>query len=208
MSAKFEFFEAPESKLTDKRPLHARIVGGRTVELKELAEIIQSKCTVTPTDTIAVLTALSDAMIQILGKGDRLHMEELGYFYPTLTCKESADGKEPDKCNVTLKSIRFVPEAQLTQRLARQMKLQPSDREDHHSTTYTDEEINALLARFFEKDQFLTRRKFEELCGVKRGVALKWIEKLVKDGRLKNVGSKFQPMYVEGNSFIANCKIQ
>lgn len=102
MSAKFEIYENPGSKLNQKKTYQARIVEGRTVEQDELAELIQKRCTVNAADTIAVLTALSEVMVEVMKEGNRIHMAEVGYFSLALSCTDAGNSGKPDRQAVKL----------------------------------------------------------------------------------------------------------
>ena len=54
------------------------------------------------------------------------------------------------------------------------------------------------LAEYFKAHSFLQRRDFERLTGFNSSKSTRVIRELVKDGVLKNAGTKFQPVYVVG----------
>ena len=60
-----------------------------------------------------------------------------------------------------------------------------------------DEEVKQKLTEFLAGHSFLQRRDFEQLTGFNQSKATRYIRRLVEEGVLKNVGSKFQPVYVE-----------
>ena len=54
------------------------------------------------------------------------------------------------------------------------------------------------LAEYFKTHSFLQRRDFERLTGFNSSKSTRVIRELVKDGVLKNAGTKYQPVYVVG----------
>jgi ribosomal protein S25 len=68
----------------------------------------------------------------------------------------------------------------------------------HHSTKLDEEEVKQKLAEYFKAHSFLQRRDFERLTGFNSSKSTRVIRELVKDGVLKNAGTKFQPVYVVG----------
>lgn len=197
MSAKFEIYENPVSKLSQKKTYQARIVEGRTVEQDELAELIQKRCTVNAADTIAVLTALSEVMVEVMKEGNRIHMAEMGYFSLVLSCTDAGSSDKPDRHAIKLKTVKFQAERQLKKRLENSLKLEQSRKGSIlHSKDLTPEEIAGLLASYFKDNTFITRRKFEELCGFKKGTALNQINRLINEKVIRNAGTRNQPVYI------------
>lgn len=196
MDAQFEFYLTPQPKPDSEERYHARIVGARTVGMGELAEMIQGRCTVTSADTKAVLAALSDVMVEVMSEGNRIHLSELGYFYPTLECDAVSHPDEATAGDVRFKSVRFMPEASLKKRMKAGMKLRKSRQSGFHSRKCSDEEMDGILRRHFASNPTITRKTFGELCGLKRCAALQWITRLVEEGRLVNVGTARMPVYM------------
>jgi len=71
--------------------------------------------------------------------------------------------------------------------------------EAHHSAKLDEEEVKQKLAEYFKNHSFLQRRDFERLTGFNSSKSTRVIRELVKDGVLKNAGTKFQPVYVVGD---------
>ena len=58
MSIEYDFYLNPNSQGTNKKRYHARVVSSNRVSTDELAEEIQSECSLTIADVKAVLIAL------------------------------------------------------------------------------------------------------------------------------------------------------
>lgn len=70
--------------------------------------------------------------------------------------------------------------------------------EAHHSAKLDEEEVKQKLAEHFKTHSFLQRRDFEQLTGFNSSKSTRVIRELVKEGVLKNAGTKYQPVYVRG----------
>ena len=75
---------------------------------------IQEYCSLTETDVLAVLDALSHFVGRELGEGRQVHLDGIGYFVPTLTCTEPVTLETKRKSTkVKLKNITFRPDKAL-----------------------------------------------------------------------------------------------
>ena len=89
MAISFDWYENPVSpdKPEEKR-FHPRIIANGQIDTKDLRSRIQSRCTLNEVDVTAVLDALSQVMGEELCEGRQVHLDGIGYFYPTLTATE------------------------------------------------------------------------------------------------------------------------
>ena len=70
-----------------------------------------------------------------------------------------------------------------------------------HSVEMTEVEIDRKLMDYFKTHDALTRRQFEVLCTQVKSTAHRILQKLVKDGKLKNVSTKQPPVYMPDNLY-------
>ena len=96
-----------------------------------------------------------------------------------------------------MRSIKFTPDKDLIDRF-QSVYLERKVDEAHHSAKLDEEEVKQKLAEYFKAHSFLQRRDFERLTGLIHRSRTRVIRELVKDGVLKNAGTKFQPVYVVG----------
>ncbi len=112
MAILFEWYETPvpnnETDETEKTTIHARITLNGKVGTDEIRRKIQKRSSLTETDVSAVLDALSHVMGEELSEGRQVHLDGIGYFYPTLK-SEKGITRETDRKNekVRLKGIKF-----------------------------------------------------------------------------------------------------
>ena len=198
MSIEYDFYRNPNSQGTNKKRYHARVVSSDRISTDELAEEIQKECSLTITDVKAVLIALGDKLAKHLGEGSKVHLEGIGYFQVNLQCKEEVRTTRSVRSdNVEFKSVSYRADNELKKHL-RNQKIQRSQTRIH-SREMTEEEIDQKLSDYFKMHDTLTRSQFEVLCTQVKSTAHRILQKLVKDGKLKNVSTKQYPVYMPDN---------
>jgi predicted histone-like DNA-binding protein len=200
MSIEYDFYRNPNSQGTNKKRYHARVVSSDRISTDELAEEIQKECSLTITDVKAVLIALGDKLAKHLGEGSKVHLEGIGYFQVNLQCKEEVRTTRSVRSdNVEFKSVSYRADNELKKHL-RNQKIQRSQTRIH-SREMTEEEIDQKLSDYFKTHDTLTRSQFEVLCTQVKSTAHRILQKLVKDGKLKNVSTKQHPVYMPDNLY-------
>ena len=200
MSIEYDFYRNPNSQGTNKKRYHARVVSSDRISTDELAEEIQKECSLTITDVKAVLIALGDKLAKHLGDGSKVHLEGIGYFQVNLQCKEEVCTTRSVRSeNVEFKSVSYRADNELKKHLKKQ-KIQRSQTKIH-SVEMTEEEIDQKLTDYFKTNDTLTRSQFEVLCTQVKSTAHRILQKLVKDGKLKNVSTKQHPVYMPDNLY-------
>ena len=200
MSIEYDFYRNPNSQGTNKKRYHARVVSSDRISTDELAEEIQKECSLTITDVKAVLIALGDKLAKHLGEGSKVHLEGIGYFQVNLQCKEEVRTTRSVRSdNVEFKSVSYRADNELKKHL-RNQKIQRSQTRIH-SREMTEEEIDQKLSDYFKTHDTLSRSQFEVLCTQVKSTAHRILQKLVKDGKLKNVSTKQHPVYMPDNLY-------
>lgn len=200
MPIEYDFYRNPNSQGTNKKRYHARVVSSDRISTDELAEEIQKECSLTITDVKAVLIALGDKLAKHLGEGSKVHLEGIGYFQVNLQCKEEVRTTRSVRSdNVEFKSVSYRADNELKKHL-RNQKIQRSQTRIH-SREMTEEEIDQKLSDYFKTHDTLTRSQFEVLCTQVKSTAHRILQKLVKDGKLKNVSTKQHPVYMPDNLY-------
>ena len=200
MSIEYDFYRNPNSQGSNKKRYHARVVSSNRISTDELAEEIQKECSLTITDVKAVLIALGDKLAKHLGDGSKVHLDGIGYFQVNLQCKEEVCSTRSVRSdNVEFKSVSYRADNDLKKHLKKQ-KIQRSQTKIH-SVEMTEEEIDRKLMDYFKTHDALTRSQFEVLCTQVKSTAHRILQKLVKDGKLKNVSTKQHPVYMPDNLY-------
>ena len=195
MEIEYNLYENPGKEVGDSQVVQARGVTKDFVKTKTLGENIPRKWPAPPADVAAVLTAISDELYDALSNGYSVHIDGLGYFSLSLSCNSEAGSRNKDNVDVWVRGIKFVPEKVFVEKFETANLVRVKD-ESRHSEKITDEEVMKRLETYFAKNQYMQRTDFEELTGFNLSKSSRYIKRLVDDGVLKNIASKFHPVYV------------
>lgn len=99
--------------ISKKIRYYAQVQARGVMGLREMADRIQKMCTVTRTDTLAVLTALVDVMCDGLAQGEIVRLGELGAFQVGLKGNGSETEKGFHVGLITKMHINFRPGVEL-----------------------------------------------------------------------------------------------
>lgn len=196
MAIQFDWYENPKNteQQDEKTLLHPRLRMNGTVSTKQLRARIQKHCTVTETDVVAVLDALSHALGEELAEGRQVHLDGIGFFRPNLTTTEPVTAETKRKTTkVKLKGIVYRPDRALVDEVGKVKVMRT--RFPFHSSRLSDEEIDALLEEYFTTHEFIQRKSFQFLCRMAQTTANRYLHRLCEEGKLKNVGFPKQPVY-------------
>ena len=203
MAIEYDFYRNPNSEGTNKKRYHARVVSNNRISTDDLAEEIQNECSLTIADVKAVLIALGDKLAKHLGEGDKVHIEGIGHFQVNLRCKEEVRTTRAIRSeNIEFKSVSYRADNDLKKHLRKQ-KIQRSQTKIH-SIPMTEEEIDQALTKHFRTNETITRREFEILCTQMRSTAHRILQKLVENGKLRNVATAHNPVYMPAKGHYAS----
>lgn len=201
MAISFDWYENPVSpdKPEEKR-FHPRIIANGQIDTKDLRSRIQSRCTLNEVDVTAVLDALSQVMGEELCEGRQVHLDGIGYFYPTLTATEEIAADTPRRnTKVKLKGIRFRSDQKLKNSVGH-IKIKQMKR-IIHSPKLSETDIDSRLRKYFTDHQIMQRSDFQDITGMVRSTAMIHIRRLRTKGKLLNIGIPSQPIYVPAPGF-------
>ena len=201
MAISFDWYENPVSpdKPEEKR-FHPRIIANGQIDTKDLRSRIQSRCTLNEVDVTAVLDALSQVMGEELCEGRQVHLDGIGYFYPTLTATEEIAADTPRRnTKVKLKGIQFRSDQKLKYSVGH-IKINQMKR-IIHSPKLSETDIDSRLRKYFTDHQIMQRSDFQDITGMVRSTAMIHIRRLRTKGKLLNIGIPSQPIYVPAPGF-------
>ena len=196
MAISFDWYENPVSpdKPEEKR-FHPRIIANGQIDTKDLRSRIQSRCTLNEVDVTAVLDALSQVMGEELCEGRQVHLDGIGYFYPTLTATEEIAADTPRRnTKVKLKGIQFRSDQKLKNSVGH-IKIKQMKR-IIHSPKLSETDIDSRLRKYFTDHQIMQRSDFQDITGMVRSTAMIHIRRLRTEGKLLNIGIPSQPIYL------------
>ena len=201
MAISFDWYENPVSpdKPEEKR-FHPRIIANGQIDTKDLRSRILSRCTLNEVDVTAVLDALSQVMGEELCEGRQVHLDGIGYFYPTLTATEEIAADTPRRnTKVKLKGIQFRSDQKLKNSVGH-IKIKQMKR-IIHSPKLSETDIDSRLRKYFTDHQIMQRSDFQDITGMVRSTAMIHIRRLRTKGKLLNIGIPSQPIYVPAPGF-------
>lgn len=200
----FDFYVSPsDSEKEEKEKYHARVVRSHTVQIDDIVNNISKRCTLSKGDIRAVLDELGDELVYNLCEGNRVYLPGIGYFYLSLSAPKEADPKTTRSQSIGIKAVEFRADSILKNNLESHARFERSDIKVH-SSRLDSYEIDALLEDYFHKNEFLTRIKFEKLCGFTKTTAQRHLQRLMDEGRLVNVNTRHNPIYEPAKGFYGN----
>lgn len=200
----FDFYVSPsDSEKEEKEKYHARVVRSHTVQIDDIVNNISKRCTLSKGDIRAVLDELGDELVYNLCEGDRIYLPGIGYFYLSLSAPKDANPKTTRSQNIGIKAVEFRADSILKKGLENHSQFERSDIKVH-SSRLDSYEIDTLLVDYFHKNEFLTRIKFEELCGFTKTTAQRHLQRLVDESKLVNVNTRHNPIYKPAKGFYGN----
>ena len=202
MAILFDWYENPKpsDKEQGEKTLHPRLKYNGSIGTDVLSRRIQERCSLTETDVTAVLDALSHIMGQELANGRQVHLDGIGYFYPTLTATEEIAADTPRRnTKVKLKGIQFRSDQKLKNSVGH-IKIKQMKR-IIHSPKLSETDIDNRLKKYFTDHQIMQRSDFQDITGMVRSTAMIHIRRLRTKGKLLNIGIPSQPIYVPAPGF-------
>ena len=197
----YDFYENPgKSSEFQKSKYHVRICNRQTVDTDNIVKAISKQCTLTPADIHAVIVAFQDEIAFQLQQGKIVHLDGLCQFDISLKSRlDESSGKEngPD---IVLKSVNINPDKKLTERVRKNLCHRVKSR-GKHSDSISEIEIIGVLTEHFKKKSTITRAEFQNQCSITKYMACIHINRLLSEGKLKNIGYRRHPIYtaVPGN---------
>jgi len=195
MAILFDFYEGPPQE-GDKEGInvYARPVFSHTIDLEMIAAIIHERSSLTVGDVYSTLISLGKVLSESLCDGKRVYLDGIGHFSVTLRCKDIKTKKDMRANNVSVKSIDFRADKYLKSDLM-QARVRRSPLRSH-SARLTNEEVDRRVVKYLEENQVMTRKNFQGICQMKQGLAFKHIHRLLAEGKMRNAGTKANPIYM------------
>lgn len=194
MAIDYDFYKNPPASNKEEE-YHIRLVTNQTIHLKDLAQDINRSSSLTPSDLVGAVSALSSLLATKLKEGYSVHIDDIGYFSLSVNGNVELDkNKEPQLKHAEVKDINFRPDITLLKEV-RQVQLTRSKHIGRHSTNLTDEEIMERLKTYSQNHSFFTMKSFIEISGLCGTSAYRRMQKLEEQGFVTNIGSKRSAIY-------------
>ena len=183
-----------KGEASEKNPLMGvSVVASAPLTTKEMAERISHACTLHKADVVAVLSALGHEMSEALLDGRTVQMDEIGSFGLKLGLKEPKylDDRVTSQ-DVVVKGVSFRPCKELKEAL-RGAEIVSGGHAVR--TLLTRDIVERRLRTFFEDHPYIYRSQMEQVCECSKHLALKYLDELVAEGRLRALGRKNSRFY-------------
>ena len=183
-----------KGEASEKNPLMGvSVVASTPVTTKEMAERISHACTLHKADVVAVLSALGHEMSEALLDGRTVQIDEIGSFSLKLRLKEPKYLEDRVTSNdVVVKGVSFRPCKELKEAL-RGAEIVSGGHAVR--TLLTRDIVERRLRTFFEDHPYIYRSQMEQVCECSKHLALKYLDELVAEGRLRALGRKNSRFY-------------
>ena len=109
---------------------YGQVQASGDISIREMAERIQSNCTVTKADVYAVLVALEDVIIDALKSGEIVRLGDLGSFQIGISSKGAETEKDYSDSLIKKARINFRPGTALAGMLTTLSKDESEDEEE------------------------------------------------------------------------------
>ncbi len=183
-----------KGEASEKNPLMGvSVVASTPVTTKEMAERISHACTLHKADVVAVLNALGHEMSEALLDGRTVQIDEIGSFGLKLGLKEPKylDDRVTSQ-DVVVKGVSFRPCKELKEAL-RGAEIVSGGHAVR--TLLTLDIVERRLRTFFEDHPYIYRSQMEQVCECSKHLALKYLDELVAEGRLRALGRRNSRFY-------------
>ena len=183
-----------KGEASEKNPLMGvSVVASTPVTTKEMAERISHACTLHKADVVAVLHALGHEVSEALLDGRTVQMDEIGSFSLKLGLKEPKYLEDRVTSNdVEVKGVAFRACKELKEAL-RGAEIVSGGHAVR--TLLTRDIVERRLRTFFEDHPYIYRSQMEQVCECSKHLALKYLDELVAEGRLRALGRKNSRFY-------------
>lgn len=176
-----------QGEATEKNPLMGvSVVASAPVTTKEMAERIGHATSVNKTDVAAVLNALGYELSRALLDGRTVQIDEIGSFGLKLGMKTPKYFNDRvTHHDIAVKGISFRPCKELKEAM-RGAEIVSGGHAVR--TLLTREVVERRLRAFFADNDYIFRSQMEQLCECSKHLALKYLNELVAEGRLRALG--------------------
>lgn len=196
MAIIYDWYDNPgTSGDLEEKGLHPRIFLNGKIDTAKLCKMVHERSSLCVGDVKSAIDTLAEICSEELCEGREVHIEGLGYFAPILKSTQKVTSNTPNKTNkLALKTIGFRPDARLRESL-REVKACQS-KYTRHSSPLSEVEIDIRLKDYFAGHDVMLRSDFQEVCSMVKTTANRHLRRLLEEGKLRNIGSRKQPIYV------------
>lgn len=189
MAIHYDFYSTKGLK-NAKEEIHVRAISHQTTQTEDLIKHIVDSTSATRGDIRQVLAAISSAIVNELLAGNRVHVEDLGYFSVSIDgdIKHNKNGK-PILQNPSVRNVMFHPERKLMNEL-HDARFTSADHRGRQSHEAEESRIEEALAELGRDGAVFTTAQFRKRLGLTASTAQRILLRLREEDRLENIGPR------------------
>lgn len=170
-----------------------------TVGLKHIGWRIQQNTSLTEADVVGAVTALKEEAVEQLKLGNHVHLPGFGYFSIAVKGELYQDPrtKHYRLRNAGVRTVKFQPDKEFLEAL-RDVRFENMTYRMGSSETPTAKEVDEAIKALFVEKPIITVRDLRYELGVSKTYAYGLVAKLEEEGKLRNVGTYRQKLFVKG----------
>lgn len=192
---KFTIHETPSPNNAAKKTYHVRPEASRSIKINDLIFEVSSMSSFSSADIKGMLAAFFEIFKHHLERGHTVELEGIGTFNISISCPKNIE--DPSKINaahIRFKKINFKSSAKLNNEL-RGMTFSHSS-EDRKKKVYTEAERQKRILNYLKTEKGIQSSLCMSLNSCSRYTALKDLESLIQDGKVKRHGKKASSIYI------------
>ena len=195
MPIEFDFYKT-NGALAHQDAYHVRVVDNDTVTTETLINHIQQGTTLTRPDLEGAISALSQAIIDELKEGRKVHLKNLGYFSLAIDGKVDTDKNGQLRLkSPSVRTVKFKPEEQFLRQMG-DVSFSCRQHKGRHSQNLDDAEIAQIIEQLLSNKPFFNARDFCNAAHVTTSTGYRLLKRLQERQILQNVGSPKNKIYV------------
>ena len=181
----YDFYANPSKAVEHKgSEYHVRILGSKTVDMKDLAERISKFTTGSEADVMLVMTALRQVIVDELSQGNSVSIDGICKIRPSLGVKDGVCTGTEKGNSIQLQKLNAVAVKSLFEEVS--AKLRPcSHKTTTHSEGTSEIETYGWLTEHFKTHAEVTCKEVQEGFGLTYYMANKHLSKFVAEGKLR-----------------------
>ena len=193
MPVYYDFYKNPKEDESEETRYHARAVTYGTTSTDDLARRIQDGTTLNAAEVKAVLSVLSQYVVESFDQGRRVHLEGLGYFQLALEAPPTNSPKQFRAESVRPKGVRFRADKLLVEQI-RKLQMERATLK-RHSLGIAAVGVDRYLEAYLSDYEFFSAQTFCRVFHMTRTTGYRHLKRLLDAGRLQNVGTRRAPLY-------------
>ena len=195
MSIEFDFYKT-NGALAHQDAYHVRVVDNITVSTETLISRIQQGTTLTRPDLEGAISALSQAIINELKEGRKVHLKNLGYFSLAIDGKVDTDKNGQLRLkSPCVRTVKFKPEEQFMKQMGN-VSFSCRQHKGRHSQELDDAKITQIIEQLLNDKAFFNARDFCRAAHVTTSTGYRILKRLQDAEILQNIGSPKNKIYV------------